>query len=167
VGHSFSQVLLLLPFNSEPMYCRGGGGARLLRERSPEWVSHISTLWVPACSQAMEDFSVAYDNTVRGTGNSLLQFKFGDDGLDPSFMEDNGQPVDFDRLVMTIKVLTGDAENGGGVLFGVRVTLCSVLLLSDASFAVAVFLPLYCAMLNVLLCSPSSRSRWRSACCPH
>lgn len=56
------------------------------------------------CVQAMEDFSVAYDNTVRGTGNSLLQFKFGDDGLDPSFMEDNGQPVDFDRLVMTIKV---------------------------------------------------------------
>ena len=54
--------------------------------------------------KAMEDFSVAYDNTVRGTADTLLQFLYGDDGLDPSFMEDNGMPVDFDRLLLTVKV---------------------------------------------------------------
>ena len=54
--------------------------------------------------KAMEDFFVTYDDTVRSTGGQMLQFQYGDDGLDPSYMEANGQPVDFDRLLFTIKV---------------------------------------------------------------
>lgn len=54
--------------------------------------------------QAMEDFVVAYDDTVRGSGGQMLQFQYGDDGLDPSFMEASGEPVDYERLLFTVKV---------------------------------------------------------------
>jgi DNA-directed RNA polymerase III subunit RPC1 len=60
----------------------------------------------------MEDFSVAYDDTVRGSGGILLQVNYGDDGLDPSFMEDNGQPVDFDRLLSTVRVRSANVHCG-------------------------------------------------------
>jgi hypothetical protein len=33
--------------------------------------------------------------------------------LDPSFMEDNGQPVDFERLLMTLRVLLLTDTNPG------------------------------------------------------
>jgi hypothetical protein len=56
------------------------------------------------CIQAMEDFFVAYDDTVRGSGDQMLQFQYGDDGLDPSFMEASGEPVDYERLLFTVKV---------------------------------------------------------------
>lgn len=48
--------------------------------------------------QALEDLSTAYDSTVRSASNSIVQFRYGDDGLNPSYMERNDRPVDFDRL---------------------------------------------------------------------
>jgi hypothetical protein len=84
--------------------------------------------------KALEDLSVHYDNTVRnsvhgrGGGASqssrsfqphqltppppgVVQFKYGDDSLDPSLMEaDGSQPINFSKLFMHAQV-----EGGGGL----------------------------------------------------
>lgn len=51
--------------------------------------------------KALEDLSLQYDKTVRTSNRSIVQFSFGDDGLNPSFMESNSRPVNFDRLLAT------------------------------------------------------------------
>jgi DNA-directed RNA polymerase III subunit RPC1 len=53
--------------------------------------------------KALEDLSLQYDGTVRTSGKSIIQFQFGDDGLNPSFMESNSRPVNFDRLLSNRK----------------------------------------------------------------
>jgi DNA-directed RNA polymerase III subunit RPC1 len=44
-----------------------------------------------------------YDSSVRNSENTVVQFTYGDDGLDPDKMEDNKRPVDFQRLCMQIR----------------------------------------------------------------
>ena len=39
-----------------------------------------------------------YDNSVRNSENTVVQFTYGDDSLDPEKMENNDRPVQFDRL---------------------------------------------------------------------
>jgi DNA-directed RNA polymerase III subunit RPC1 len=52
--------------------------------------------------KALEDLSLRYDNSVRNSENTVVQFTYGDDSLDPSKMEDNDRPVQFDRLHLHI-----------------------------------------------------------------
>jgi len=52
--------------------------------------------------KALEDLSLQYDTTVRNSENSVVQFVYGDDNLNPAMMENNGRPVDFDRLRLNI-----------------------------------------------------------------
>jgi len=33
--------------------------------------------------KALEDLSIHYDNTVRNSYGQVVQFRYGDDGLDP------------------------------------------------------------------------------------
>lgn len=55
--------------------------------------------------KALEDLLVHYDNTVRNASGSILQFTYGDDGMDPALMEGkNGTPLNFDRLFLKIQV---------------------------------------------------------------
>ena len=35
----------------------------------------------------LKDLAINYDNTVRTSTNEVVQFLYGDDGLDPAFME--------------------------------------------------------------------------------
>jgi DNA-directed RNA polymerase III subunit RPC1 len=37
--------------------------------------------------KALEDLSMQYDNTVRNSEGTVVQFCYGDDGLNPSLME--------------------------------------------------------------------------------
>ena len=37
--------------------------------------------------QALEDLSMQYDTTVRNSENTVVQFTYGDDGLNPDKME--------------------------------------------------------------------------------
>lgn len=37
--------------------------------------------------QGLEDLCVQYDNTVRNCNNMVIQFCYGEDGLDPTYME--------------------------------------------------------------------------------
>lgn len=43
-----------------------------------------------------------YDASVRNSENTIVQFTYGDDGLNPNRMENNDRPVNFDRLRLHI-----------------------------------------------------------------
>ncbi|EPS62830.1 hypothetical protein M569_11956, partial [Genlisea aurea] len=54
--------------------------------------------------KALEDLSVQYDSTVRNASGCIVQFTYGDDGLDPAQMEEKtGFPLNFERLFMKAK----------------------------------------------------------------
>jgi len=53
--------------------------------------------------KALEDLSMQYDKTVRNSENTVIQFIYGDDGLNPNVMENNDRPVDFARLSTSIR----------------------------------------------------------------
>jgi DNA-directed RNA polymerase III subunit RPC1 len=44
-----------------------------------------------------------YDRTVRNSENTVVQFTYGDDGLNPDRMENNNRPVAFDRVCMSVR----------------------------------------------------------------
>ena len=49
-----------------------------------------------ALIKALEDLSIQYDYTVRNSKAQVVQFAYGDDGLDPMHMEaDKGKPINF------------------------------------------------------------------------
>lgn len=60
-------------------------------------ISHLENI------KALEDLSMQYDKTVRNSENTIIQFTYGDDGLNPDKMENNERPVDFQRLYMSIR----------------------------------------------------------------
>ena len=47
--------------------------------------------------KSLEDLSVQYDDTVRNSSSSIVQFQYGDDKLDPVDMEGKAKPVNFER----------------------------------------------------------------------
>lgn len=55
--------------------------------------------------KALEDLSILYDRTVRNASSCIVQFEYGDDGMDPAQMEEKkGHPLNFNRLFMKVKV---------------------------------------------------------------
>ncbi|KNA22334.1 hypothetical protein SOVF_034890 [Spinacia oleracea] len=49
--------------------------------------------------KCLEDLAVHYDMTVRNSNGTIVQFFYGDDGMDPGQMEGaEGFPLDFERL---------------------------------------------------------------------
>eukprot|EP01133_Synstelium_polycarpum_P012623 gene12623-14818_t len=53
--------------------------------------------------KALEDLSTHYDYTVRDSMGGIVQFTYGDDGLDPAGMEAKERPVDFVRAMHAVK----------------------------------------------------------------
>ncbi|XP_040994118.1 DNA-directed RNA polymerase III subunit 1 isoform X2 [Juglans microcarpa x Juglans regia] len=54
--------------------------------------------------KALEDLSIQYDNTVRNASGCIVQFRYGDDGMDPANMEaKSGSPLNFERLFLKAK----------------------------------------------------------------
>ncbi|XP_067008979.2 DNA-directed RNA polymerase III subunit RPC1 isoform X1 [Anabrus simplex] len=49
--------------------------------------------------KALEDLCVHYDMTVRNSVGDVVQFCYGADGLDPTYMEGKDCPVDFQRVL--------------------------------------------------------------------
>lgn len=48
--------------------------------------------------KALEDLATRYDDSVRNSVGGIVQFTYGDDGLDPTYLEGTkGEPVQFDR----------------------------------------------------------------------
>lgn len=52
--------------------------------------------------KALEDLSMQYDMTVRNSEQVVVQFSYGDDGLNPSVMENGDRPVDYKRLCINV-----------------------------------------------------------------
>ena len=50
--------------------------------------------------KALEDLSMQYDYTVRNSEQTVVQFSYGDDGLNPQIMERGDRPVNFSRLLV-------------------------------------------------------------------
>jgi DNA-directed RNA polymerase III subunit RPC1 len=61
--------------------------------------------------KSLEDLSCQYDMTVRDAVGNLVQFKFGNDGLDPTNMEGDEGPVDFSRSWTHIQFLIDGKED--------------------------------------------------------
>lgn len=53
--------------------------------------------------KALEDLSMQYDMTVRNSEQTVVQFSYGDDGLNPNVMEKGDRPVDYNRLWVNVR----------------------------------------------------------------
>ncbi|KAL4255325.1 DNA-directed RNA polymerase subunit [Pleurotus pulmonarius] len=47
--------------------------------------------------KALEDLTTQYDLSVRNSTGGVVQFTYGDDGLDPACLEGDAQPIEFQR----------------------------------------------------------------------
>lgn len=47
--------------------------------------------------KALEDLTTQYDLSVRNSVGGVVQFKYGDDGLDPQCLEGEAQPIQYAR----------------------------------------------------------------------
>jgi DNA-directed RNA polymerase subunit A' len=56
---------------------------------------------------AMQDFYVSYDGTVRNSEGLVIQYRYGEDGVDPS-RSDHGKPVDVDKLIKKVLAMRGE-----------------------------------------------------------
>ncbi|KAI1624964.1 DNA-directed RNA polymerase III subunit C1 [Exophiala viscosa] len=63
--------------------------------------------------KSLEDLSTQYDHTVRNSASNIVQFRFGDDELDPVDMEATAQPVDFERTYTHVEATTFDMTEPG------------------------------------------------------
>ncbi|KAG8836223.1 hypothetical protein FRC17_008959 [Serendipita sp. 399] len=61
--------------------------------------------------KALEDLSTHYDSSVRNSAGGVVQFMYGDDGLDPASLEGEGQPLDFSRSWSHAEAITGHKGN--------------------------------------------------------
>ncbi|CAG8537130.1 5091_t:CDS:10, partial [Scutellospora calospora] len=63
--------------------------------------------------KALEDLAIHYDMSVRNSSGGLVQFYYGDDGLDPAYLEDEVLPVDLKRnLQHTINIVPWGNDPG-------------------------------------------------------
>lgn len=53
--------------------------------------------------KSLEDLCLHYDMTVRNSSGDIIQFLYGGDGLDPTYMEGNGCPVELRRVWESIR----------------------------------------------------------------
>nr|WCZ58691.1 DNA-directed RNA polymerase III subunit RPC1 [Seculamonas ecuadoriensis] len=62
--------------------------------------------------KALEDLHLHYDRTARNSTHGVVQFAYGDDGLDPQYMEAaNAQVVNYQRLMMRAERLPHPAHS--------------------------------------------------------
>ena len=62
--------------------------------------------------KALEDLALKYDDTVRNSAQGIVQFIFGDDGLNPALMEGSVKPLNFPHTFAHVKSLfMFDAES--------------------------------------------------------
>ena len=54
--------------------------------------------------KSLEDVSIQYDLTVRNSTGALVQFRYGDDALDPTSMEGQARPVNLEHVYTHVEV---------------------------------------------------------------
>ena len=66
--------------------------------------------------KALEDLSLRYDGTVRNSTGGIVQLQYGDDGMEPTDMEQKeSKPVEFSRLIQHVR---GMVPRAGDPLVG-------------------------------------------------
>ncbi|KAL9624327.1 MAG: hypothetical protein Q9160_001574 [Pyrenula sp. 1 TL-2023] len=63
--------------------------------------------------KSLEDLATKYDDTVRTSTSSIIQFQYGDDKLDPVDMEASAAPVNFDRTFAHVSSISFDEADKG------------------------------------------------------
>ncbi|XP_066925897.1 DNA-directed RNA polymerase III subunit RPC1-like isoform X1 [Clytia hemisphaerica] len=53
--------------------------------------------------KSLEDLSLQYDYTVRSSMNDIVQFIYGEDGLDPACMEEKDKPIEVYRIFQHVR----------------------------------------------------------------
>ncbi|CAK5263000.1 unnamed protein product [Mycena citricolor] len=62
--------------------------------------------------KALEDLTTQYDLSVRNSTGGVVQFRYGDDGLDPACLEGDAQPIEFDRAWSHATAMGSRSERG-------------------------------------------------------
>ncbi|RLE70106.1 MAG: DNA-directed RNA polymerase subunit A', partial [Thermoprotei archaeon] len=57
-------------------------------------------------ANALQDFYVAYDGSVRTSEGFVVQFRYGEDGVDPA-RSDHGKPVDVEKVIRRVLLERG------------------------------------------------------------
>lgn len=52
--------------------------------------------------KALEDLCIQYDGTVRNSTNQVIQFIYGDDGIEPTYIEEDSVPLNYQRLLTNL-----------------------------------------------------------------
>lgn len=77
--------------------------------------------------KSLEDLVLHYDMTVRNATGEVVEFRYGSDGLDPSYMEGKDRPVDLSRVLADVraKYLSRDEDplDGDGIVLAAEETL--------------------------------------------
>ena len=63
--------------------------------------------WLWGTLQNLEDLCVQYDTTVRTSTGEVVQFVYGGDSLDPTAMEGDNKPINFQQLWDHVRVRRG------------------------------------------------------------
>ncbi|KAI0983108.1 hypothetical protein GJ496_005322 [Pomphorhynchus laevis] len=82
--------------------------------------------------KCLEDLRCEYDMTVRTSSGDIVQFLYGSDGLDPSFMEAKSQPFNLERVLHHCKAIYCNA--GEDFLQGDQIDLIVQNTLNSNSF---------------------------------
>ncbi|CAD5120480.1 DgyrCDS9046 [Dimorphilus gyrociliatus] len=53
--------------------------------------------------KSLEDVCCHYDGTVRDANKAVVQFVYGEDGLDPTLMEGDERPINFERMLRNVR----------------------------------------------------------------
>eukprot|EP01069_Polyplicarium_translucidae_P012943 Polyplicarium_translucidae@DN670_c0_g1_i1.p1 len=61
--------------------------------------------------KALEDLSIQYDYTVRTSDGQIVQFVFGDDGLNPQRMEEKNKPMNLEVVYSFATAMVRKDEN--------------------------------------------------------
>jgi DNA-directed RNA polymerase subunit A' len=72
---------------------------------------------------AMEDLKVMQDGSVRNTAGTIIQYKYGEDGIDPS-RSIQGEAVDIDDVILTVLGKEGESlaeiDEKGVISYGIQ-----------------------------------------------
>jgi hypothetical protein len=103
------------------------------RELGPKSIDSGWLMFLCFYLQALEDLFTAYDLSVRNASQGVVQFCYGDDGLDPAEMEGDNQPVDFVRNLRHCQVSLSTNLVFGGKAFRIFTDAPGLALLLQSS----------------------------------
>ncbi|XP_074103416.1 DNA-directed RNA polymerase III subunit RPC1-like [Cotesia typhae] len=80
----------------------------------------------------LEDLCLHYDMTVRNSSGGIVQFEYGGDTMDPTYMEGKDCPVDYKRVLDHVRAKVPDKN--GDAMSGSEVVGAASLLLAKEEF---------------------------------